>query len=160
MAENNTPSKKTFAERAAAEPTELHKAFAKWIEEKTGVTPDLKSVQLAVTLRMEFQASEENQTALKERKAKAEVEAKKKAEARKAKLLAELAKLNGETTEPVADEAKPEEPAEAPKADAEPEAEADGENGAEAATEAVEEPKAEDKPKPVRRTRRTTAAKK
>lgn len=150
-----TATKKTFAERAAAEPTDLHKLFAKWIEEKTGVTPDLKSVQLAVTLRMEFQASDENQAALKERKADAAKKAE-EAKARKlAKLEAELAKLKGEAVE--ADEAKPEEPAEAPKADAEPEAEADGENGAEAATEAVEEPK---KAAPVRRTRRAPSAKK
>jgi len=157
MAENNTPGKKTFAERAAAEPTELHKAFAKWIEEKTGVTPDLKTVQLVTTMRMDFQRSDENQKALTERKAEAAKKAE-EAKARKlAKLEAELAKLKGgEAT----DEAKPEEPAEAPKDEAEPKAEAEGENGAETATEAVEEPKAEDKPKaPVRRTRRTAAKK-
>lgn len=153
MAENNTPSKKTFAERAAAEPTDLHKAFAKWIEEKTGVTPDLKTVQLAVTLRMEFQSSDENQAALKDRKAKAEVEAKKKAEARKAKLLAELAKLEG-TAEPVAEDApKPEEPAEASKDEAEPKGEAEPVNAPETATE---EPA---KATPARRTRRTAAKK-
>src|SRR5690242_7389172 len=107
MAENTTPSKKTFAERAAAEPTELHKAFAKWIEEKTGFTPDLKTVQLAVTMRMEFQSSEENQKALAERKAEAAKKAE-EAKARKlAKLEAELAKLKGEQA---ADEPKPEEP--------------------------------------------------
>src|SRR3546814_8085432 len=119
MAENNTPSKKTFAERAAAEPTELHKAFAKWIEEKTGQKVDLKTVQLASVLRMDFQRSDENQAALKERKAKAEqVEADRVAK-RRIKLEAELAKLNGT----VAEEApKPETPTETPKADAEPEA--------------------------------------
>lgn len=156
MAENNTPSKKTFAERAAAEPTELHKAFAKWIEEKTGVTPDLKTVQLAVTMRMDFQSSEENQKALAERKAEAAKKAE-EAKARKlAKLEAELAKLKGEDA---SDEPKPEEPAEAPKADAEPKGEDKAENAPEAATEGSEEPKAEDKPKPVRRTRRTAAKK-
>jgi len=154
MAENTTPSKKTFAERAAAEPTELHKAFAKWIEEKTGYTPDLKTVQLAVTMRMDFQSSEENQKALAERKAEAAKKAE-EAKARKlAKLEAELAKLKGGEQK---DEAKPEEPAEAPKADAEPTAEGDGENGAEAATEAAPEPK---KATTARRTRRTAATKK
>src|SRR5690348_2386953 len=154
MAENNTPGKKTFAERAAAEPTELHKAFAKWIEEKTGVTPDLKTVQLVTTMRMDFQRSDENQKALTERKAEAAKKAE-EAKARKlAKLEAELAKLKGE--EAATDEAKPKEPAEAPKDDAEPAAEADTENGAEAATEAAAEP-TEDAPKPrTRRTRRTT----
>jgi len=154
MADNNTPSKKTFAERAATEPTELHKAFAKWIKEQTGFEPDLKTVQLVTTLRMDFQKSDENQAALKERK---EAAAKKEAEAkakRLAKLEAELAKLKGEDA---ADEPKPEEPAEAPKADAEPKGEADGENGAEAATEAAPEPK---KATTARRTRRTAATKK
>jgi hypothetical protein len=152
MADNNTPSKKTFAERAASEPTELHKAFAKWIEEKTGITPDLKTVQLASVLRMDFQRSDENQAALKDRKAEAAKKAEEAKAKRLAKLEAELAKLKGgEAT----DEPKPEEPTEAPKADAEPEGTGEAENAAEAATEAVEKPKA-----PVRRTRRTTATKK
>lgn len=157
MAENNTPSKKTFAERAATEPTDLHKAFAEWIEAKTGIKPDLKTVQLAVTLRMDFQSSEENQEALKARKAEAAKKAEEVKARKLAKLEAELAKLKGGEAK---DEAKPEEPAEAPKDDAEPKGEAEGENAPEAATEASEEPKAEDKPKPVRRTRRTTTAKK
>src|SRR3546814_13019037 len=99
MAENNTPSKKTFAERAAAEPTELHKQFAAWIEEKTGQKVDLKTVQLASVLRMDFQRSDENQAALKERKDKAEqVEADRVAK-RRIKLEAELDKLNGAVAE-------------------------------------------------------------
>lgn len=157
MAENNTPSKKTFAERAAAEPTDLHKQFADWLKEKTGVDVDLKTVQLVTVMRMDFQSSEENQKALAERKAAAAKKAE-EAKARKlAKLEAELAKLKGETA---ADEPKPEEPAEAPTAEAEPTGEAEAENGAETATEAADEPKAEDKPKqPVRRTRRTAAKK-
>ena len=155
MTESNATSKKTFAERAASEPTELHKAFAQWIEDKTGVKPDLKTVQLVTTLRMDFQRSDENQATLKARK----VEAAKAAETAKAKKLAkleaELAKLKGEQA--TEDEAKPEEPAEAPKAEAEPTGEAETENGAEAATEAVEEPK---KAAPARRTRRSSTAKK
>jgi hypothetical protein len=151
MADNNTPSKKTFAERAASEPTELHKAFAKWIEEKTGITPDLKTVQLASVLRMDFQRSDENQAALKDRKAEAAKKAEEAKAKRLAKLEAELAKLTGGDA---TDEPKPEEPTEAPKADAEPEGTGEAENGAETATEAVEKPKA-----PVRRTRRTAAKK-
>lgn len=157
MAENNTPSKKTFAERAAAEPTDLHKQFADWLKEKTGVDVDLKTVQLVTVMRMDFQSSEENQAALKERKAAAAKKAEEAKAKRLAKLEAELAKLKGEDA---VDEPKPEEPAEAPTAEAEPTGEADTENGAETATEAADEPKAEDKPKqPVRRTRRTVAKK-
>lgn len=157
MAENNTPSKKTFAERAAAEPTDLHKQFADWLKEKTGVDVDLKTVQLVTVMRMDFQSSEENQAALKERKAAAAKKAEEAKAKRLAKLEAELAKLKGEDA---VDEPKPEEPTEAPKAEAEPTGEADTENGAETATEAADEPKAEDKPKqPVRRTRRTAAKK-
>jgi hypothetical protein len=151
---DNTNAKKTFAERAAAEPTELHKQFADWLKEKTGVDVDLKTVQLVTTMRMDFQKSEENQTALAARKAEAAKKAEDAKAKRLAKLEAELAKLKG--GEDAKDEAKPEEPTEAPKADAEPTGEADAENGAETATEAADEPKAEDKPKPVRRTRRTT----
>jgi len=157
MAENTTPSKKTFAERAAAEPTDLHKQFADWLKEKTGVDVDLKTVQLVTVMRMDFQKSEENQTALAARKANAATKAE-EAKARKlAKLEAELAKLKGGAD--TADEAKPEEPTEAPK-DAEPDAgEAADENGAETATEAVAEPTETEKPKPVRRTRRTATKK-
>lgn len=99
----NTNTKKTFAERAATEPTELHKRFADWLKANTGVDVDLKTVQLVTTLRMDFQRSEDNQSALVARKAKAQEEAAKKAAARKAKLLAELAKLEGTVvvTEPV-----------------------------------------------------------
>lgn len=161
MAENNTPSKKTFAERAAAEPTELHKQFADWLKEKTGVDVDLKTVQLVTTMRMDFQSSEENQAALKERKAAAAKKAEEAKAKRLAKLEAELAKLKG--SEDAADEPKPEEPAEAPKADAEPKGEATVENAAETATEGSEEPKAEEPAKkaaPARRTRRTATAKK
>lgn len=108
----NTNTKKTFAERAAAEPTDLHKRFADWLKAQTGVDVDLKTVQLVTTLRMDFQKSDDNQTALAERKAKAAEEAAKKAAARKAKLLAELAKLEGETVvEEPAPEATPAGPA-------------------------------------------------
>jgi len=156
----NTTAKKTFAERAAAEPTELHKQFAAWIEAQTGIKPDLKTVQLVTTLRMDFQKSDENQAALKERKVAAEKKAAEALARKRAKLEAELAKLNGSTaSEDKADEAKPEEPAEAPKDASEPTAQAEGENAPETATEAAAEAKT-DAPKPrARRTRRTTGTK-
>jgi len=155
MSENTTTNAKTFAERAAAEPTDLHVAFTAWLKEKTGIDVDLKTVQLVTTMRMDFQKSDENQAALKDRKANAAKKADEAKAKRLAKLEAELAKLKGE--EAAADEAKPEEPTETPKADAEPEGEAKDENGAEEATEAAPEPV---KKAPARRTRRTPAAKK
>lgn len=160
MSENTAKTAKTFVERAAAEPTELHKAFAKWIEEQTGFTPDLKTVQLVTTMRMDFQKSEENQAALKDRKANAAKKAE-EAKARKlAKLEAELAKLKGEAA--TEDAPKPEEATEAPKADAADEGEAKAEIAQETPTEDASEAKTEPAKKaaPARRTRRTTTAKK
>lgn len=99
---------KTLAERAEAEPTQLHQDFAAWIEAKTGIKPDLKTVQLACIFRMEFQASEENQKSLKARK---DAAAKKKADAAKAKrarlekqLAALKADLEKADAEPTAEE--------------------------------------------------------
>jgi hypothetical protein len=97
MSENtNTSKAQSFSERAANEPTQLHKDFAAWLKAETGVDVDLKTVQLATALRMDFQKSETNQKALKERLAKSAADKKASAEKRKAKLEAELAKLKGE----------------------------------------------------------------
>ncbi|HSR50796.1 MAG TPA: hypothetical protein VLV83_08200 [Acidobacteriota bacterium] len=87
---------KSYTERAAAEPTDLHREFAAWIEEKTGQKVDLKSIQLACTLRMEFQASPENQSSLKDRKAAAAKRKADAAKAKKARLEAQLLKLQAE----------------------------------------------------------------
>ena len=158
MSENTTTAK-TFAERAATEPTELHKNFAAWIKAQTGYDADLKTVQIVCAMRMDFQKSDENQNALKDRKANAAKKAEEAKAKKLAKLEAELAKLKGE--EAAAEDApKPEEPTEAPKADAADEGEAKAEIAPETPTEDASEVKADDKPKPVRRTRRTTTAKK
>src|SRR6478752_3784021 len=96
MSENTTTNAKTFAERAATDPTALHKAFAEWIKANTGYDADLKTVQIVCAMRMDIQRSEENQNSLKARKEEA---AKAKAEAaakKKAKLLAELAQLEAD----------------------------------------------------------------
>jgi len=90
-----TATAKTIAERAAVEPTELHRHFAEWIEAETGIKPDLKTVQLAVIFRMDFQASPENQAVLAAKKAAAAATKKASAARKKAKLEAELAKLTG-----------------------------------------------------------------
>lgn len=151
----NTSKTKSFADRAATDPTALHKAFAEWIKANTGYDADLKTVQIVCAMRMDFQRSEENQGSLKARKEEA---AKAKAEAaakKKAKLLAELAKLEADakaepTEEPAkaTEEVKGESP-EAPEAPAQP----DAPQTPEAPSEPTEEPK-----RPVRRRRAAKAA--
>jgi hypothetical protein len=91
-----TTSKKSYADRAAAAPTELHKNFAAWIKEQTGVDVDLKSLQLACSMRMDFQRSEANQADLQARKEAAAKKAAAEKAARIAKAKAQLAKLQAE----------------------------------------------------------------
>lgn len=152
MTENNS-KKKSFEERAATKPTELHERFAQWLFIQTGVKPDLKTVQLAVAFRMDFQRSEDNQAALTAKKEAAAAKEAERVAKRKAALEKELAKLSSAVvTEPVAEEAKAEE--------LEPVVETE-ENQSEAKAEvtevAAEEPKVEDAPKPrARRSRRST----
>lgn len=153
MTENNS-KKKSFEERAATKPTELHERFAQWLFIQTGVKPDLKTVQLAVAFRMDFQRSEDNQAALTAKKEAAAAKEAERVAKRKAALEKELAKLGvavvveapAEEDKPAEVEAKTEE---APAAEVEVKAEV---------TEvAAEEPKVEDAPKPrARRSRRST----
>lgn len=96
MTANNTPKAQSFVERGAAEPTDLHRNFAAWIKRETGVDVDLKSVQLACTLRMDFQRSEDNQTELANRKQTAALKAQKAKLAKAARLEAQIAKLRAE----------------------------------------------------------------
>lgn len=143
---------KTLAERAATEPTELHKNFKAWLEEHTGVEVDLKTVQLACSMRMDFQKSEENQADLKARKqAAAEKAAKAKAE-KIAKAKAQIAKLEAE----VAAETAAVEPASTP-APAEDKPKATARRARKATATAPESPATP--AKRAARTRRTTAAK-
>ncbi|AVP41423.1 hypothetical protein SEA_YARA_89 [Streptomyces phage Yara] len=116
MSENKTP--KTIAERAAAAPTDLHLRFQQWLKAETGIDADLKTIQLAVIFRMDFQASPANQAVLADRKAKAAADKKASAARKKAKLEAELAKLTGK----VAAEETPAEIAETVQAEKEAEA--------------------------------------
>ncbi|MFD5508425.1 hypothetical protein ACFWIB_11715 [Streptomyces sp. NPDC127051] len=110
---------KTLAARAASAPTELHKNFAAWLKAETGVDVDLKTVQLACSMRMDFQASEANQADLAKRK-KAAADKKQKAAAEKrarlekqlAALQAELAKETETPATPVAKKAATPTPAE------------------------------------------------
>lgn len=90
-------SNSNFKARAAAQPTELHKAFAEWLAAKTGCTIDLKTLQLATTMRHDFQKSEENQKALAARKAKAAKAKKASATKKAAALQAKLAEVAAET---------------------------------------------------------------
>lgn len=96
---NTAKNQKNYEALAAKAPTQLHEDFAEWLFVKTGIKVDVKTVQLAVSFRMDFQASPENQKSLADRKAKA-AQLKKSSAARKAaKLEAELAKLKGDKVE-------------------------------------------------------------
>lgn len=96
MARNENKTPKNYEALAAKKPTQLHEDFAQWLFIQTGVKVDLKTVQLAVSFRMDFQASPENQKSLADRKAKAAELKKASASRKKAKLEAELAKLKGD----------------------------------------------------------------
>lgn len=151
MSEN----KKTLAERAASAPTDLHRNFAQWLEIETGVKVDLKTVQLACSMRMDFQRSEDNQTDLAKRKAAAVTKRKAEAAAKKARLEAQLAKLQAELAK--GDESAEGGPTVATK-------QAVKKTVAKAATPKPAEPaKASESPAqrkaPARRTRRTAAPK-
>jgi len=105
MAANSPKTPKNFEELAKKAPTQLHEDFAHWLFIQTGVKVDVKTVQLAVSFRMDFQASPENQKNLAERKAKAAAAKKASAERKKAKLEKMLAEIKGEAkSEPVAEE--------------------------------------------------------
>jgi len=162
MTDNNS-KKKSFAERAASAPTELHERFAKWILEQTGVEADLKTVQLAVAFRMDFQASDDNQAALKAKKDAAAAKEAERVAKRKAALEKELAKLSSAVvTEaaPATEEPKAEDkPAEDEAKTEEAPVAAEVEVKAEVTEQAAEEPKVEEAPKPrARRSRRTVGA--
>lgn len=158
MTENTASKKLSFEDRAKAAPTELHKAFAHWIEMETGYKPDLKTLQLVTTLRNEFQKSPENQASLAARKSEAAKKADEAKAKRLAKLETELAKLKGDEVEAPKEEAKPEEATEEPAPTATEEAAQDAAPVSETATEGSEEAKPVAKPR-TRRTRRTTTTK-
>lgn len=93
---NTAKTPKNYEALAAKAPTQLHEEFAHWLFIQTGVKVDVKTVQLAVSFRMDFQASPENQKSLAERKAKAAADKKASAARKAAKLQAALAKLKGD----------------------------------------------------------------
>jgi membrane protein involved in colicin uptake len=76
MATSKTKAAPPLKHIADKEPTALHEEFVAWLKTNTGVDCDLKSVQLATVLRMEFQRSEQNQKRLAaSKKAKADADA-------------------------------------------------------------------------------------
>lgn len=103
VVEETTVETKVYpkADVAAKAPTDLHKNMAKWLLETTGYEPDLKTVQLVCSMRMEFQASDANQADLAARRAAAI----KKQEERVAKAKAAAAKAV-ERAEKLAKQAK------------------------------------------------------
>jgi hypothetical protein len=120
MAENKT-SAQSLQDRAAHEPTDLHRNFAKWLKDNTGVDVDLKTVQLACAMRMDFQRSEDNQADLAARKAAAANKAEAAKRIKREKLEAQLAKIQAELEDkPKADEPKVEAPVETPAPKATP----------------------------------------
>jgi hypothetical protein len=64
-ASRSAPPRASMIEK---EPTQLHQDFADWLEAETGYKPDIKSVQLATVLRMDFQRSDRNQQSLEARR--------------------------------------------------------------------------------------------
>jgi hypothetical protein len=64
-ASRSAPPRASMIEK---EPTQLHQDFADWLEAETGYKPDIKSVQLATVLRMDFQRSDRNQQSLESRR--------------------------------------------------------------------------------------------
>lgn len=113
---NTTKTAKNYEAIAAKNPTQLHEDFAQWLFVQTGVKVDLKTVQLVTVLRMDFQASPENQKNLADRKAKAAASKKASAERKKAKLEKALAELKGDAGKAQ----EPVEAIEAPKAPIDP----------------------------------------
>ncbi|MER7731936.1 hypothetical protein ABTX80_13740 [Streptomyces erythrochromogenes] len=138
-----TANAKSFEERAASEPTDLHKAFAEWLFIQTGIKPDLKTVQLTCAFRMDFQKSEENQKDLKARKAAALAKKQKAAADKRARLEKQLAALQAEL---------------AKEDTAQTAASMPAETAAPTAPAAPAEPEKPAKATPARRTRRTAAA--
>lgn len=150
-------AKKTYEQRAQSEPTQLHKDFAQWIYEETGIRPDLKSVQLACALRMDYQRSDANQTALKAKKQAAAAKAAKIKADKIAKAKATLAKLQAEIAAEEAPSMPASKPAPRKRATAKAPVKA-AEPTPKASAKASEAP-APAKPRSAR-TRRTVAAKK
>lgn len=159
MTTENTNAK-SYEERAASAPTELHKNFAEWLFVQTGVKPDLKTVQLVCSMRMDFQRSDENQKHLADRK-KAAADKAAKAKADKiAKAKATLAKLQAEIAAEEATSTPAVKPAPAKKATAPKPADKPAvspSRARKAPAKAVEAP-AQPKPAARRRTAKKTAA--
>lgn len=77
------------------DPSELHKALAEYIKSKTGYDADVKTVQLALSLRPQFNKAPERAQAREQAKQVRELQKQdraKKQEERKAKALERLAK--------------------------------------------------------------------
>jgi hypothetical protein len=76
------------------DPTDLHRRFAEWIITEVGYDRvDIKTVQLACALRIEFQRSEANQAALDERRRNAATKKSKREDAQRQRVLDRAAKL-------------------------------------------------------------------
>ena len=116
-----TKTRPPYAETVEKDPTYKHAAYVDWLTKNTGYEVDAKTVQLTQSLVSQFRESEEYAAAVAghvpvRERIKADVERRKqeKIAAKKAKLLAELAALNGGAAvvvQPEEPEPEPEPPA-------------------------------------------------
>lgn len=81
------------------EPSHLHKAYAVWIEERTGVAVDVKAVQLAVVLYQKYQRSPENAERREQEREEKDAKAAEAKEARDKAAAEKKAKLEAERAE-------------------------------------------------------------
>ena len=84
---------------ADKEPSHLHKAYAVWIEERTGVKVDVKAVQLAVVLYQKYQKSPENAERREQEREEKEAKAAEAKEARDKAAAEKKAKAEAEKAE-------------------------------------------------------------
>lgn len=116
-----TKTRPPYADTVAKDPTYKHAAYVDWLTTNTGYEVDPKTVQLTQSLVSQFRESEEYAAAVEahvpvRERIKADVERRKqeKIAAKKEKLLAELAALNGGAAvvvQPEEPEPEPEPPA-------------------------------------------------
>jgi len=155
-----------FEKLVDKDPSDLHERFAEWLVDKTGYEDvDTKTVQLACSLRIEFQKSPENQAVLAEKRAAAEEAEAKREEKREAREQKKREEAEAKAKKAATAKAKKAAPVEADEDEAEeppakPVSRRRRGSAAKAAPVVEEAEEAEEPPaKPVSRRRRRPAAK-
>lgn len=103
MSKKNHTEQNAYAHLAEKDPTPLHQNYADWLKFTTGAEIDVKTLQLATSLRHVFQRSPENQEDLERRRKDAE---NKKFEAEKRKADAEAKRKADKEAKAKEEEAK------------------------------------------------------